>query len=89
MNARGLSLSCASYRSFTLPNGDRQIFIARVAAGRVQRCAPDRGIRHPHGGFDSVVGTLGGAGITHAVYLPYQSYPAYLMTYRESESMRR
>ena len=43
--------------SSSLPNGDRQMFIARVAAGRAELRTPDGSIRHPSGGFHTVVGT--------------------------------
>jgi hypothetical protein len=42
----------------TLPGGQKQMFLARVAAGRIEDRNPDTSIRHPTFGYNSIRGTV-------------------------------
>jgi hypothetical protein len=65
--------------------GERQMFLAQVAAGRVQtlcRQQCDLAIKHPALGFDSIRGHVKAPNY-HAiiVYDVWRSYPTYLLTF--------
>jgi hypothetical protein len=65
-----------------LPNGDKQMFLALVAAGLSEELTttkPD--IRTPSSGFQSVRGPITSAHHAIIVYELSQSYPMYLVTY--------
>jgi multidrug efflux pump subunit AcrA (membrane-fusion protein) len=66
-------------------HGEKQMFLAQVAAGNVQpleRHQRDREMKHPAAGFDSVRGhVLDPDYYALIVYEVSQSYPAYILTY--------
>ena len=62
--------------------GKAQVFVARIAAGRVENRAPDGGLRMPSRGFHSIRGDVNsGYGLAYMLYEHHRSYPAYLVTY--------
>jgi len=65
--------------------GERQMFLARVAAGRVHSLGKDQrdgAIVHPAQGYDSIRGhVLDPDYYAVIIYDVSQSYPAYLLTY--------
>jgi hypothetical protein len=64
--------------------GEKQMFLARVAAGKVDErgMARDGTIRMPSDGFDSIRGNVREpSDFAYVVYDIAQSYPAYLLTY--------
>jgi len=72
-----------------LASGERQMFLCRIAAGRVdERASPDGSIRRPKNGHDSVRGPVRqSAGHPQMAYILYdcaQSYPEHLVTYRKA-----
>ena len=77
--------SCAANYIHTTARGERQLFLAQVAAGRAQslgKSQRDRTIRHPAPGCDSIRGhVLDPDYYAVIVYDVSQSYPAYLLTY--------
>ena len=64
-------------------NGERQFFYVRAALGRSKEMPPDKSIRAPPHGFDSVYGTTQGSRV-HMLYNLGQAYPEYIVTYRRS-----
>ena len=71
---------------YNVPGGKlAQMFLVRVAAGRIQeiavRTAEHRQMKHPDKGFDTVRGDVSGGMMAIMVYEPYLAYPAYLLTY--------
>ena len=60
----------------------RQMFIARVTAGKVERRTSDSKIVEPTRGFDSIRGLVRTDCFAYMVYETKLSYPAYLITYK-------
>jgi len=74
-----------NYR-YNVPGGKlAQMFLVRVAAGKIQEIAvrkPEHTqMKHPDRGFDSVRGDVSGGMMAIMVYEPDVAYPAYLLTY--------
>jgi hypothetical protein len=68
--------------AFRLPTGERQLFIARVAAGKhEERRDTDKTIVKPMAGCHSVRGPISGNIFGVIVYELRQSYPEYLVTF--------
>ncbi|EGD79315.1 hypothetical protein PTSG_09729 [Salpingoeca rosetta] len=61
--------------------GVRQVFIARVAAGKVEERSSDSSIVRPSDGYDSVTGTVSANHKAIIIYDLQQAYPEYLITY--------
>ena len=79
----------ASYTNsyaFTHQNGDKQVFLAYVARGKVEQKQTwdnvTRLIKHPSPGYQSICGPITGSHHGLIVYELNQSYPAYLVSYR-------
>ncbi len=71
---------------YNVPGGKlAQMFLVRVAAGKIQEIAvrteEHRQMKHPDKGFDTVRGDVSGGMMAIMVYEPYLAYPAYLLTY--------
>ena len=87
------STHAAYSRMFAFQDGIVQkMFLVRLAAGTPEDRAindskhpPCNEIRHPSSGFDCVRGSVGGPGLAYVSYIPYQNYPAYLVTYHMIE----
>jgi hypothetical protein len=64
--------------------GNRQMFLARIAAGVVdERTSIDRTLRHPEAGHHSVRGKVREPDYyAYMLYETKMSYPAYLITYK-------
>jgi len=77
-----------SYR-YNIPGTNlSQIFLVRVAAGRIkeveQRTAEHKEWKHPPSGYNSVRGDVrNGENMAIMVYQPEQAYPCYLITYEQ------
>lgn len=65
--------------------GQRQMFIARVAAGKAQPLLSESdrnsAIKHPPPGYHSIRGNVAPGSFAYMVYETNHAYPAYLVTY--------
>ena len=72
--------------AFVLPTGERKMFLAKVAAGRIEEKASHTqdccGIRHPSTDHDSVRGTVAANYKAIMTYEAASSYPFWLVTYK-------
>jgi hypothetical protein len=92
--AEEASYSHSGYTYAVPGTQDHQMFLCRIAAGRVEERKPDANIKHPSPGFHSVRGPLhkispatGTNQFAFILYEFYQSYPEYLVTYSGGKSV--
>jgi hypothetical protein len=69
-----------SYASPAPDGQQKQFFYARAALGRVADLQPNKALRAPPAGSDSIQGTTGNSRV-HMLYDLGQAYPEYLVTY--------
>lgn len=73
--------------AFRAPNGERQMFQAKVNVGKYIEMQPDRNLKMPpaipgtNKMYDSVKGNTGGSDVI-MVYSNKKAYPEYLITYK-------
>ena len=69
--------------AFATASNDKQMFLARVAAGKVDERGGnrDKNLKKPKPGHDSVHGLVAADDYAYVIYDLAQSYPEYLLTY--------
>ena len=93
-NYFAVNASYSDNYSYSVPNGNRQIFLVYVLTGDSYKCSSDRSLRMPpkmtsnasvagenlEVRYDTVTGNTGGSDV-YMAYHNHKAYPAYLITY--------